>query len=240
MNMACDRFAFSTTGNTASRRVRRRSFSVEHQVSRMPTLEPPVRHRASRVESLLRDGVEWQLAAAEARIAELEAAVREAHGIASHDPLTGVYNRRGMNEAFVRETARARRTGQPLALALIDLDDFKRINDHHGHAVGDAALVHLTRIVAQTLRPTDLCCRLGGEEFVVVMPGADRAVADRVLARLQAAVAVQPVAETLVTLAFSAGVVLAETGESLEQTLMRADRAVYRAKAAGKGRIVNG
>jgi diguanylate cyclase len=191
-----------------------------------------------RNQSSLRDGVAAQLATAQARIAELEAAIREAHNIACHDPLTGAFNRRGMNEGFAREIARARRTVRPLALALIDLDDFKCINDRHGHEVGDAALVHLTRMIAETLRPTDLCCRLGGEEFVVVMPDSDHAAAERALTRLQAAVAAQPVAGTAVTLAFSAGVVLALNAESLEQMLARADGAVYRAKAAGKRCIV--
>jgi two-component system cell cycle response regulator len=93
--------------------------------------------------------------------------------------------------------------------------------------------------MAETLRPTDLCCRLGGEEFVVVMPGSDHAAAERALTRLQATIAAQPVANTPVTLAFSAGVVLAQSSESLEQMLARADRAVYRAKAAGKRRIVS-
>jgi diguanylate cyclase len=145
-----------------------------------------------------------------------------------------------MTEAFAREAARALRSGQPLALALIDLDDFKRVNDQHGHAVGDAALVHLTRVIGETLRPTDLCGRLGGEEFVLVMPGSDHEAAKRALARLQAAIAKQPVAHTQVTLAFSAGLVLGQQSESLEQMLARADRAVYRAKAAGKRCVVCG
>jgi diguanylate cyclase len=199
---------------------------------------PVVRQRVSPFEALQRSRVASRLAAAEVRIAELEAALREAGEIARHDPLTAALNRRGLSEAFAREAARARRTGQPLAIALLDLDDFKRVNDRHGHAVGDAALVHLTRVLAETLRPTDLCCRLGGEEFVVVMPGADRAAANGALARLQAAIAARPVAGTPVTLAFSAGVVLSQDGEALEQLLDRADQAVYRAKAAGKRRIV--
>jgi diguanylate cyclase len=207
-------------------------------VSHLPVMGPGVRHRLSRYESVTQDGIAAQLAAAEARIAELESALRKASEIASHDPLTGALNRRGMIEAFTREAARARRASQPLALALIDLDDFKHVNDRHGHAVGDAALVHLTRVIAETLRPTDICCRLGGEEFVVMMPDSDCVAAGRALARLQVAIAAQPVPDTSVTLAFSAGVVLGLSGESLEQMLARADRAVYRAKAAGKRRIV--
>jgi diguanylate cyclase len=145
-----------------------------------------------------------------------------------------------MEEAFAREAARAGRTGRPLTLALIDLDDFKSINDQYGHGVGDAALVHLTQMIGEALRPTDLCSRLGGEEFVLMLPDSDCAAAKRALVRLQAELAVRPVADTAVTLAFSAGLVLRENGESLEQALARADRAVYRAKSAGKRRIVCG
>ena len=203
-------------------------------------MEPLGRHRVRRDAAVIHDGVVLQLFAAQARIAELEAALHEAGEAASHDPLTGAFNRRGLNEAFAREAARARRSNQPLALALIDLDDFKGVNDHYGHAVGDAALVHLTRTIAETLRPTDLCCRLGGDELVVLMPGTDHAAAERAMTRLQSAVTTQPVADTPVTLAFSAGVVLIQRGESLTQMLARADRAVYRAKAGGKRRIVSG
>ena len=238
--MACDRFAFPVPGNTAARRSLRRRLALVPRTAQRPAAEPAVRHRSLRQESVPRDPLASRLAAAESRIAELEAALREAGEMASHDPLTGALNRRGLQEAFAREAARARRTGQPLALALIDLDDFKQVNDRHGHAVGDAALVHLTRQIVETLRPTDLCCRLGGEEFVLAMPGSDRADARRALARLQRVLAGRPVADTLVTLAFSAGVVAGRGDEALERMLARADAAVYRAKAAGKGRVVSG
>jgi diguanylate cyclase len=198
------------------------------------------RNRFDRFESVVHDSVAGALASATARIAELESSLREACDVASHDPLTGAFNRRGMTEAFAREASRAQRSGEPLSLALIDLDDFKRVNDQHGHAVGDAALVHLTRVIGETLRPTDLCGRLGGEEFVLVMPGSDHAAAQQALTRLQAAMTAQPVAHTNVTLAFSAGLVLSQRSESLEDLLARADSAVYRAKAAGKRCVVCG
>jgi diguanylate cyclase (GGDEF)-like protein len=238
-HMVCQRVAFSRAENTATPQDQRGASATESQVPRAPVMGLGVRHRVMPYESMLRGHALSRLVAAEARIAELETALREVGEHASHDPLTGAMNRRGINEVFAREAARARRSGQPLALALIDLDDFKAINDRHGHAVGDAALIHLTQVLAATLRPTDLCCRWGGEEFVVLMPGADRAAAKRALARVQKAIVVQPMS-TPVTLAFSAGVVLSQNDESLEQMLLRADRAVYRAKSAGKRRIFSG
>lgn len=205
----------------------------------LPLVAPLVREPVIRYRNQLRDGVARRLAEAEARIVELESALRKAGEIASHDPLTGALNRRGLNEAFARETARTTRTGLPLILVLVDLDDFKAVNDRHGHAVGDAALVHLMRVMVRTLRPTDVCCRLGGEEFVILMPACERAAAEKAMARLQAVLGARPVPGAPVTLAFSAGVVLARNGESLGQMLVRADQRVYRAKAAGKGRVVS-
>jgi len=99
--------------------------------------------------------------------------------------------------------------------------------------------VQLTRILGETLRPTDICCRLGGEEFVLMMPGSDRAAARKALARVQEAMSAQAVAGTDVTLSFSAGVVQVDDRAQLEDVLVRADRAVYRAKAAGKRRVMS-
>lgn len=177
------------------------------------------------------DPASARLAAAEARIAALEAALHEARLAASHDPLTGVLNRRGLSEAFARETSRAQRNDQALTLALIDLDAFKQINDCHGHAAGDEALRHLTRLIAATLRPTDLCARLGGDEFVLLMPDTDLAAARAAIARLQQAAQQQPLASSRIVLRFSTGLASA-AGKTLDAALMHADTAVYRAKSA--------
>lgn len=174
------------------------------------------------------------LAAAEARIAALEAALHDARQDASHDPLTGVLNRRGLSESFAREAARARRNGQPLTLVLLDLDGFKQINDHYGHAAGDQALQHLVSLIGATLRPTDLCARLGGDEFVLLLPATDLAAARAALQRLQQSANRQPLPGTTLQLHFSAGLAQSTSSDNLDTLLNRADAGVYRAKRAGR------
>ncbi len=181
-----------------------------------------------------------ELLAAEARIADLESALSRARAAAVTDTLTGVLNRRGFGQAHEREAARSRRNGSPLALALIDLDDFKRLNDTFGHHAGDQALIHLVRIVRSALRPSDILGRFGGEEFVVMLPdtGLDEAVT--ALTRFQRQLADCRVAGSGVALTFSAGVVVQAPGESLAESIERADAATYAAKRAGKNRVLAG
>ena len=186
-----------------------------------------LQHRLVPFEGMLRARALLRLETAEVRVAELEEKLRKANQGIIHDPLTGALNRTGLHEVFDREAARARLTGQSLALVMIDLDNFKVINDLYGPAAGDATLVHLSRVVSQSLRQTDYCCRRGGGKFVVLMPGADYAVSKRVLARLQAEVTAKPVAPT--SLSFIVCVV-SFLGESLEQMLARGDRVILRIK----------
>ena len=175
----------------------------------------------------------------ETRVRELEHELTQVSALVQKDPLTQAMNRRGLEEAFRIETARATRYESPLALAMLDLDDFKKLNDSLGHIAGDRALVHLAQIMKATLRPTDLLARLGGEEFAVLFPATEIVEAAQATERLQ-----KELARSSFTfegksapLAFSAGVASWRDAEGLEEFLRRADAALYEAKRAGKNRV---
>ena len=153
---------------------------------------------------------------------------------ASHDALTGVLNRAGWDASGEAVLARAALEGRPLALAFLDLDHFKRINDLHGHAVGDAVLEAVAAVLRRELRDSDLVARLGGEEFVLMLPGVDRAVAERIVERIREAVAQ---AATPVPTTLSAGVAERHDGEALEGLMHRADLALLAAKEAGRNQV---
>ena len=170
------------------------------------------------------------------QVATLQAELREQ---ALRDPLTGLHNRRALEQRFADEAAHARATGQPLALVLLDLDHFKRINDLGGHAAGDEVLRHVGQALRQALRSSDAVFRIGGEEFALLLPGADSdAAADRV-GRLQAALRAQAVPGAPGTVTFSAGIAVQAPAAAfgLETLMRQADAAMYRAKAAGRDRV---
>lgn len=176
---------------------------------------------------------------AEARIAALQAELDEASRLVSHDPLTGALNRRGLEEMFDKETARAARRHSPLCVALLDLDNFKKLNDTYSHQSGDDALVHLARVVRENLRPQDSVTRYGGEEFVLLYPDTELAEAASALTRLQRALTTTffLADNKKVFITFSAGVTRWVPGEPLEHAVARADAAMYRAKKSGKNRV---
>ncbi len=158
--------------------------------------------------------------------------------MAHHDPLTGLVNRRGLERELDLQLARARRYGTGGALMMLDLDGFKAVNDHHGHAVGDALLVGVAGALSERLRKTDVVARLGGDEFAVILPGenADQAqvVAEGLVAAVAAASA--PFAtDSPVTV--SIGVVPLDDAITADEALVYADHAMYRAKGAGKNRL---
>ena len=178
----------------------------------------------------------------EGRVRELETELRRLSDEASTDALTQIANRRGLMQAFELEQARAVREAAPLAVGLLDIDNFKRLNDSLGHAAGDQALVALADHVRRSLRPVDVVARYGGEEFVVLLPGTPVAEAQVVLTRLQrllsASLFMHDGQEVFVT--FSAGVTTYRDGEAVEEALERADEALYEAKRTGKNRTCIG
>jgi diguanylate cyclase (GGDEF)-like protein/PAS domain S-box-containing protein len=165
----------------------------------------------------------------------LEERLRE---LATTDGLTGIHNRRHFFELAEAEVARVERYGGGLSAAMIDVDHFKRLNDEHGHAVGDEALRTLASAARRVLRRVDILARYGGEEFVVLFPETDLVSASRVVERLRAAVAAEPIPGTAARITVSAGAVAWRAGEQLDATLRRADAALYRAKAEGRNRVV--
>ena len=177
-----------------------------------------------------------ELARRLAEIEELQVLLREQ---AIRDELTGLFNRRYFDETLEREVARAGRERSPLVLAMIDLDHFKRVNDTHGHAVGDRLLAELGRILLVQKRSGDFACRYGGEEFAVVLLDADL---EGGIARAEAwrsafAGFRVPGDGVLVGTTLSAGIAELRPDESAESLLGRADAALYDAKARGRDRV---
>ena len=184
----------------------------------------------------------------QSRVQALEDELRRVHGELTTDVLTQVANRRGLALAFDREKARAERAAEagtangapvaPLALGLLDIDNFKKLNDNLGHAAGDVALQSLALRVKDWLRPVDHLARFGGEEFVVLLPATTLDEASAVLTRLQrqlsASLFMHQGREVFVT--FSAGVTAWRPGETMEAALGRADEGLYEAKRSGKNR----
>jgi diguanylate cyclase (GGDEF)-like protein len=171
---------------------------------------------------------------------ELTAALGRIRELAIRDELTGLFNRRHMLELLNTEKHRSQRSGRPFCISLIDLDHFKSINDVHGHGVGDQVLGSAATTISQGLRESDVVARWGGEEFLVVFTDTDCATAEQVLTRIQNDFAGALVSTAVPDLKvnFSAGLACYHADELLTQTIDRADRALYMAKAAGRGRVV--
>lgn len=169
---------------------------------------------------------------------EVEQTLRD---LAMKDPLTGLLNRRGFFDLGEAALARARRHSVPWVLMMLDLDHFKRVNDNHGHEVGDRALALFARLMAENQRAGDLAGRIGGEEFGVLLSHANPAAAIAFDERLRERLLTTSKAELGFELNFSAGLVQALADpENLQSVLQRADTALYRAKGAGRGQMVQG
>jgi diguanylate cyclase (GGDEF)-like protein len=155
-------------------------------------------------------------------------------GEARTDPLTGLLNRRGFDERAEVEVAHARRDEAPLALATFDLDHFKQVNDRHGHEVGDRVLAQVGAVLVESAREIDVVARIGGEEFVVLLPGATVAGAVEFTERIRRAIADKD--DGLPSIQVSAGVAASSGPTEIGSLLQRADGALYAAKRAGRNR----
>lgn len=159
---------------------------------------------------------------------------------ATVDGLTGLRNRRWLDEAFTRQLTRTLRGQRPVSMLIIDVDGFHTINEHHGHLVGDAVLCRVSQVLANHLRPQDLLARYGGDEFALLLPETDTEeavlVGDRLCASIHTA-SIDPGHEPLPPMSVSIGVATARLSDSLSALLSLADAALYRAKHAGRNRV---
>ncbi len=184
----------------------------------------------------LQDGIHAHVATLDkqvaARTAELQAALEEIRALTVVDSLTGCYNRRYLDEKLAEEVLRARRSGQPLAVILADLDHFKRINDSFGHAAGDQVLRAVSSVFQGEMRECiDWVARYGGEEFVMVLPDTSCPGAALVAERLRHAL------ESQMRVTASFGVAAWDPGDDSAALLARADALLYKAKVAGRNRV---
>lgn len=177
--------------------------------------------------------------ATEAELIQLHRELDDASSLARHDPLTDTLNRKGLDEALEREIAAMRRRDSVLSLSMLDIDNFKRLNDRLGHEAGDNALIHLAQVARNSMRPTDTLARYGGEEFVILMPDTTAEQGVEAMIRLQRELtkAFFLSGKHKVLITFSAGVAQLSETESGSDAIRRADQAMYLAKRAGKNRV---
>ena len=178
---------------------------------------------------------------ADRRINELQTELEKTSTLVRHDQLTGAFNRRGLEEAFENEVARSQRRKSPLCVALLDIDNFKKLNDSLGHDVGDAALIHLVTVIRETLRPQDTLARFGGEEFIILLPDTPIDDAKKALVRLQRELTkrIFLTDNEKVLITFSAGVTDFRIDDNQTSVTKRADEAMYSAKKTGKNRVIS-
>lgn len=181
-----------------------------------------------------------EISDAEQKIESLKHELALIRELVHTDQMTGLFNRRGLDEHFIREAARADRSKNPLCVILFDMDNFKEINETYGYPFGDNVLISLARMVKSALRPTDVIARYGGEEFVILLPDTEIDEAVRVIQRLQRTLTNKPILTAdnqPVSITFSGGVTLRQTDEHQHTVIKRADEALLRAKNIGLSQI---
>jgi diguanylate cyclase (GGDEF)-like protein len=172
----------------------------------------------------------------------LVAAWNRAHELSMRDPLTGLYNRRYLEETMGRELPRARRMGQSVGLIVLDIDHFKQLNDTYGHDAGDLVLERTGDLLRAATRNSDIACRFGGEEFAIVLPGASLVIArnraEAIRASLEA-LRVDYQGRSIGPLTISAGVAeMPPHAQDWAYVMQQADRALYTAKQAGRNKVI--
>jgi diguanylate cyclase len=176
----------------------------------------------------------------DAELAKLHQELDRVSQQARHDPLTGALNRKGLEEAVDKELSTMRRKEQPLCVALLDIDNFKKLNDSMGHEAGDQALKHLAAVARECMRPQDTLARYGGEEFVILLPDTPLENGIEAMTRLQRELTkrffLAGTEKILIT--FSAGVAQVANGEAAMEAIKRADQGMYLAKRSGKNRVL--
>jgi diguanylate cyclase (GGDEF)-like protein len=208
---------------------------IEH---RLQSLE--VMHRLSEIQ---RDAEIYRLKSSnlENEIEERKKTQAKLEELATTDPLTGLLNRRHFFERFEEELDRAVRINVPISVVMVDIDHFKRVNDQHGHLVGDQVLIEIAKRINSSLRKIDTICRYGGEEFAILLPGTDLTQAEQVAERVWRKVADTPIkrAGVEVSVSVSLGVANKEQKESMTSNTLinHADQALYAAKKAGRNQV---
>ena len=185
-------------------------------------------------------GMRERTQATETEIVKLHMELDRMSAQARHDPLTGALNRKGLDEALNREVSAMRRKDTPLCVALLDIDNFKKINDTLGHITGDQALAHLAQVARESMRPQDTLARYGGEEFVILLPDTALERGIDAMMRLQRELTKKyfMAGSEKLLITFSAGVAQLGPDEDNASAIKRADHAMYTAKRAGKNRVL--
>jgi diguanylate cyclase len=186
-------------------------------------------------------GMRQQADITQTQIAKLHEELDRVSVQARHDPLTGALNRRGLEEALEKEISIFRRKEASLSVALLDIDNFKALNDSLGHAMGDTALTHLAQVARECMRPQDTLARFGGEEFVILLPDTPLEKGVEAMTRLQRELTKRffMAGTDKVLITFSAGVAQVAVDEPGMDAIRRADQAMYLAKRAGKNRVIS-
>ncbi|WP_296447450.1 GGDEF domain-containing protein [Rhodoferax sp. UBA5149] len=185
-------------------------------------------------------GMREKALATEAELVKLHQELDRVSALARHDPLTGALNRKGLDEALDREVSNVRRKDSPLCMAMLDIDNFKKLNDKLGHATGDEALTHLATVTREVMRPQDTLARYGGEEFVILLPDTSLDNGVAAMTRLQRELTKRffMAGTEKILITFSAGVAQLAANETGPEAIRRADQAMYLAKRAGKNRVL--